>query len=137
MKKIILAFMLMFMSISTLSANSGYAFRHANPLPNLMRVAMGNADLLDLNKEQRKSLMAYAKSNRPKARALVKKILEQEKALMQEALTTDKGVDTMADKMLESRKNLIEMKSACRTFLKSVLTEKQYKQVISIYKSTK
>ena len=137
MKKIIVALMLMVMSISTVYASSGYAFRHANPLPNLMRVAMGNADLLDLSKEQRKSLMGYAKSNRPKARALVKQIIEQENALMKEALTTDKSVDAMADKMLENRKKLIKMKSACRTFLKSVLNEKQYKQVLSIYRSTK
>lgn len=136
MKKIIVAVMLMLMSVSTVYA-SGHGFRHANPLPNLMRIAIGNADLIALSQEQKKTLKAYAKTNRPKAKALVKQILEQEKAMMKEALTVDKEVSSMADKMLQARKNLIQMKSACRAFLKSVLNEKQYGEVINIYKSTR
>ena len=70
MKKIMITIMLLFMSFSTLDAINGpmnpNALKHANPMPNLMRIAVGNADLLGLNAEQMKSLQEWINTNKAK-----------------------------------------------------------------------
>ena len=44
MKKIILAITIILMSFSTVQASGGqHALKHANPMPNLMRIAIKNA----------------------------------------------------------------------------------------------
>jgi len=135
MKKIFTILTLMLISISTAYAGAGYALRHANPLPNLMRIAKGNAELLSINTKQMESLRSWESENKPKMMKMVKEVIAQEKMLREEALTTDKDVVKKAQKMLELRRKIIEMKTACRAHLRSVLSEKQYAQVISIYRS--
>ena len=135
MKNTLIVLVFVLMSISTVYAGSGYALKHANPLPNLMRIAMGNAELLNINAEQMASLRAWGSENKPKMMMMVNEVMSQEKMLREEALTTDKDVVKKAEKMLDTRRKIIEMKTACRAHLKAVLTEKQYSQVISIYRS--
>lgn len=135
MKKILLILTLLFMSISTVFAGQGFGLRHANPMPNLMRIAVGNAELLNISKEQLASLRAWEGKNKPKMMMMVKDVMNQEMMLREEALTTDKDVVKKAEKMLDTRKKIIEMKTACRAHLKSVLSEKQYSQVVGIYRS--
>ena len=136
MKKIIVAVMLMLMSVSSVYAGS-HALKHANPLPNLMRITLGNAELLNLDKGQVKALKTYAKANRPKVKELVKKVMAQEKMLLQESLGADKDVVKKSEAMFDTRREIIQMKTTCRAFLKNTLSEKQYAQVISIYKSVR
>lgn len=135
MKKILIILTLLLMSISTVYAGKGYGLRHANPMPNLMRIAVGNAELLNISKEQLAALRAWESENKPKMMMMVKDVMIQEKMLREEALTTDKDVVKKSEKMLDTRKKIIEMKTACRAHLKSVLNEKQYSQVIGIYRS--
>lgn len=140
MKKILILVTVALMSISTVYAGKGYGgkghgLRHANPLPNLMRVAMGNAELLNLSKKQMLALRAWGSENKPKMMMLVKQVLQQEMMLREEALTTDKNVVKKAEKMLDTRRKIIAMKTACRVRLKSILNKQQYAQVISIYRS--
>ena len=67
MKKIILAMAILFMSVSTLNAAGGqYALKHANPMPNLMRIAIKNADLLGVDAKQMTALKAWSETNKPK-----------------------------------------------------------------------
>jgi hypothetical protein len=125
----------MFMSASTAYAGAGFALRHANPMPNLMRIAMGNADILNLSEDQVKALKAWAVENRPKMAMMIKKVVSEEQMLREEALTTDVDVVKKAETMLETRRKIIEMKTKCRAHLKNTLSEKQYAQVIGIYRS--
>lgn len=137
MKKILIVIALVFMSLTTAYAGGNYALRHANPMPNLMRIAMGNAELLKITGEQMKGLHAWADENKPKMMMLVKQVVMQEKAIREEALTTDKDVMKKADEMLQTRRKIMQMKTACRATLRGILSEKQYAQVIGIYRSSR
>ncbi len=61
--------------------------------------------------------------------------MTEEKMLHEKALDTDVDTVKEAEVMLETRKNIIAMKTKCRTTLKGILTPKQYADVITIYKS--
>lgn len=135
MKKIMIILTVALISFSTAYADKGHGLRHANPLPNLMRVAMGNAELLHLSKAQMVALRAWRKENKPKMMMMVKQVLQQEMMLKEEALTMDKDVVKKAEKMLDTRRQIIVLKSACRVHLKKTLSKEQYAQVISIYRS--
>ena len=52
MKKMILALTLLLMSVPTLQASNQHALKHANPMPNLMRIAIKNANLLGVDKHK-------------------------------------------------------------------------------------
>ena len=134
MKKLLLITVIALMSLTNLYAN--YALKHANPMPNLVRYALGNAELLQLNKAQVQDIKAWSKQNKPEMRKLIKQVMTEEKMLMQESLTTDKNVVNKAQTMLDARKKIIEIKTLCRAHLKEVLTAKQYSQVVGIYRST-
>ena len=137
MKKILIVITLVLMSLTTAHAGANYALRHANPMPNLMRIVMGNAELLKITGEQMKGLHAWANENKPKMMMLVKQVVMQEKAIREEALTTDKDIMKKADEMLDTRRKIMQMKTACRTTLRTILSEKQYAQVIGIYRSSR
>jgi len=135
MKKVMIALMMVFMSASSVYAGASFALRHANPMPNLMRIAMGNAEILNLSEAQVKALKAWAVENRPKMGMMIKKVISEERMLREEALTTDVDVPKKAETMLQTRRKIIEMKTKCRAHLKKTLTDKQYTQVIGIYRS--
>jgi hypothetical protein len=139
MKKIMIAIMLLFISFSTLHAINGpmnpMALKHANPMPNLMRIAIGNADLLGINAEQMKSLQEWVNTNKAKMKQMVQKIMLEENLLLEEALTTDTDTMKKAESILETRKQIMEIKTKCRAHLRTVLTKEQYANVIKIYRS--
>jgi len=135
MKKILLALTILIMSISTLQANKA-ALAHANPMPNLMRIAVGNAELLNINEEQMKAIKTWIKTEKPKMKKLIMKVMEEEKMLMDKALNTDEDTVKLAETMLETRKQIIAKKTKCRVTLKGILTKEQYANVVKIYKST-
>jgi len=136
MKKIISMMTLIMLSLSTLSAMNP-ALKHANPMPNLMRIAIQNADMLGVDEKQMTALKAWSDTNKPKMMKMVKKVIEEEKMLLENALTTDNDSAKEAEVMLETRKKIIEMKAKCNANLKTILTPKQYKQVVMIYKSVR
>ncbi len=138
MKKLLLAITLVLMSLSTTHASGGkYALKHANPMPNLMRIAIKNADLLGVDAKQMVALKAWSDTNKPKIKMMVKKVMMEEKMLLENALTTDNDSVKEAEVMLETRKTIIAMKSRCNANLKTILTKKQYAQVVTIYRSVR
>ena len=136
MKKILVVITMTLMTLSNVYAGAGYGMRHANPLPNLVRIAMGNAELLQLSDKQVEEIRAWARTNRPTMMKLIQQVMNEERMLKEEALTTDKDVVKNAESMLDARREIIKLKTACRANLKKVLTEKQYAQVVGIYRST-
>ena len=136
MKKILIVLTVMTMSLSNVFAG-GHGLRHANSMPNLMRIAMGNAELLNLNKDQVMALKAWSSDKKPQMMMMIKKVMSEEYMLHEEALTGDVNVPKKAEVMLETRRKIIEMKSACREHLRNTLSKKQYSQVIGIYRSTR
>jgi hypothetical protein len=143
MKKIIIAITLILMSFTSLHAmNMGMgmnkqALKHANPMPNLMRIAIQNADLLGIDQKQMTALRAWSDTNKPKMKQMVQKVMHEEAMLLENALTTDNDSVKEAEVMLETRKKIIEMKARCNANLKTILTKKQYQQVVNIYRSVR
>lgn len=136
MKKMLIILIAVVISMTSAYAGGRYALKHANPLPNLMRIAMGNAELLNISSDQMKSLKAWGDEKRPQMMMLVKKVMEQEKMLREEALTTDTDLVRKAEEMLDARRKIIAMKTECRATMREILNAKQYAHVISIYRST-
>ena len=138
MKRILLVITLVLMSLSTAQAAGGkYALKHANPMPNLMRIAIKNADILGVDAKQMVALKAWSDTNKPKMKMMVQKVMSEEKMLLENALTTDNDSVKEAAVMLETRKEIIAMKARCKTNLKTILTEKQYADVVKIYRSVR
>lgn len=114
-----------------------YALKHANPLPNLMRVAKNNKDSLGLSKEQLKAMKAWASVKKPEMKAMVQKVMHLEKALAEEALTTDNDLTKKGEEILDVRREIMAMKNACRANLKTILSPSQYTQVVTLYKENR
>ena len=138
MKKIILVITLILMSLTTThAAGNKYALKHANPMPNLMRIAIKNADLLGVDAKQMVALKAWSDTNKPKMKMMVQKVMSEEKMLLEKALSSDADTAKEAEVMLETRKNIIMMKTNCNANLKTILTKNQYANVIKIYRSVR
>lgn len=134
MKKLFIITLVALFSLTSLHAN--YALKHANPMPNLVHYAIGNAELLGLNQKQTANIKAWSKSHKPKMQELVQLVMSEEKMLLEEALSSDKNLVEKSKKMLDTRKEIIRIKSACRANLKKILTKKQYVQLINLYRTT-
>lgn len=104
-------------------------------MPNLIRVVLANAELLNVNKDQLKEVKAWRKANKSTMMKMVQSLLKEEKALKESALTTGKNLQNMADSILKTRADIISMKIACRSNLKRILTPKQFEQLLTIYRS--
>ena len=129
---------LILMSLTTThAAGNQYALKHANPMPNLMRIAIKNADILGIDAKQMVALKAWSDTNKPQMKKMVQKVMSEEKMLLENALTTDNDSVKEATVMLETRKEIIAMKTKCKANLKIILTEKQYANVIKIYRSVR
>jgi len=114
-----------------------HGMHRVNPMPNLMRIAIGNAALLQITPEQLTQLNSWVDSKRPQMMQLVKEVMMTERMMRQEALGADADVLKMADKALGARKAIIEMKTACRAHLRKVLSKEQYANVLNIYQSVR
>lgn len=134
MKKLFILTVIALISFTSLHAN--YALKHANPMPNLVHYALGNAEILGITKKQISDIKFWAKDHKPQIQKLVKSVNEQERMLLEEALGADVNVVEKSKKMLETRAEIIQMKTACRASLKKILSKKQYEQLISIYRTT-
>ena len=137
MKKILVVLTIVLMAFSSLNANRNHALNHANPMPNLMRIALGNAELLDISKTQLQSLKEWGKTNKPVMKQMIKQVMEQERTLRRNSLNSDDNINKLTNDMLKTRKDIIIMKTKCRRNLKKILNAKQYKQVIGIYRSNR
>jgi len=136
MKKILILAIVAALSMTSLYANPNYALQHANPMPNLIRYTLGNAELLGLDTKQIQALKAWAKQNKPTMKKLIQHVMHQERMIMEEALGADTNTAKLAEDVLKTRQEIITLKTQCRTHLKSILSEKQYKDVVGIYRST-
>jgi Spy/CpxP family protein refolding chaperone len=143
MKKLLIVALLVLTSFVSVQAKEDgqkqheLAMKHANPMPNLMRVAMEHKKDLNLTKEQVAALKAWADENKPKMKELIKTVNQEERMLHKEALNDDNDVVGKAQKMLDARKEIIVLKTKCRENLKTILDEKQFKHLVKIYKDSR
>lgn len=141
MKKILLVLSMILLTLSSLDAKmptgQKYTLKHANPMPNLMRIVVGNAEILNVTPKQLVKIKIWMKASKPKIKAMINKVVTQEAILLESALTTDNDSAKEAKEMLDTRLQIITMKTKCRETLKSILTKEQYVSVIKIYRSVR
>ena len=135
MKKLFLLLSITILSLLPLSAQQNYGIKHSNPMPNLIRVVVANAELLNVNKSQMQEIKAWRKANKTTMKIMVQDVVREERALKESALSTGKNLQKMADSIIKNRANIISMKIACRANLQRILTPKQFEQLLNIYKS--
>lgn len=114
------------------------AMQHANPMPNLMMIVMKQGESLDLSDEQKAALKKWRTENNAKTQALAQKITDQDMALKAKSLegATAEEIEKLATEVLALRMQMIKGKTKCRDNMKTILNEKQYEKLISLYKET-
>ena len=110
--------------------------KHVSPMPNLMPIAIGNADLLDLSKEQTEALAKGRQERHDKVHGLANKIITDEKAITQAALEgkSKEDINKMSEAVMEKRLGIIDAKASCRDTMRKVLNEEQWNEVIKMAK---
>ena len=110
---------------------------HANPMPSLMRVIVKKGDTLNLDENQKLALKKWRTENKAIAGAKAKKVAKLESQLKNKALNgaSEKDLESLATEVLAIRMDIIKGKIACRDNMQKILNDKQYKQVISLYKA--
>ena len=111
------------------------AMKHANPLPNFMKVIKKHGDQLALTQEQSAALEAWRNENKKAVHDLANSVTSAEAALHDAAFTNAAQADLqdLMDKVLHLRLQLAQRKMRCRENMRTVLNEDQWKQVVSLY----
>ncbi|MDX1352951.1 MAG: hypothetical protein R3254_08060 [Thiomicrorhabdus sp.] len=109
---------------------------HASFMPNLMKHIMHTKGSLKLSKEQINTLKEYKKTHSPQVHKMVETLIEVEKQAKQMALDNypPEKVAGLAKMSLDIRSDIFHAKLKCRSFVKSVLSEEQYKKALTSYK---
>ncbi len=115
--------------------NMHQMMKHANPMPNLMKVVKQHGDMLELTDEQSKMLAAWRKANHEPMHAKVKELHDIEQAMFDASISgkTIEEIMVLASKAMELRKEIIAGKTACRDNMAAVLSKEQFAQVLSLY----
>ncbi len=112
------------------------AARHANPMPNLIKVVGENQEKLKLTEKQKKSLARWVDVNKPRMMKKIAAVGKLEKQLHDAALAGAPGrvLKQIAERLFAVRGSIIKQKLACRNNLARILTRKQMQQTIELYK---
>jgi hypothetical protein len=112
------------------------AMKHANPLPNLMKVVSKYGDQLDLSEQQNAALADWRKKNNKKTHALVKQVIASEKQLHTAALSnaSQSELQDLMDKVLGVRLQIAKTKISCRENMRKILSNDQWNKVVTLYR---
>lgn len=113
------------------------AMKHANPMPNLMRVLKTHPEALNLSDEQKAALKAWHKQSKPKMMELVEIVTELEKQLHDAALdgAPARVLQNISNMMLDARSAIIKLKFACHNRMAQVLGTEKMKKLVDLYKA--
>jgi 4-hydroxyphenylpyruvate dioxygenase-like putative hemolysin len=113
------------------------AVKHANPLPNFMRVIQQHKNELDLSEEQNQDVETWIGKHRPTIKELVLSIREGEKALAKAALdgATKEDMMKQLEGLLEKRREIASIKMDCRDKMRELLGEDKWQQIVELYKN--
>lgn len=113
----------------------GTMMRHANPMPNLMKVVKKHADKLNLSEEQDKALADWRARHHDAMHARAAQVAEMEKALRDAAMAGRPKAELMVmnARILNVREQIVSTKADCRDNLRRVLAPEQYDRVLTIY----
>jgi hypothetical protein len=109
---------------------------HVSPMPNLMPVAVSNADVLKLSEEQTKALAEGRSERLARVENLASGIINEERKIHQAALDgkSSDQINSMSTSLVRKRLTLIEAKVSCRDVVREVLNENQWTELLALYK---
>jgi len=110
--------------------------KHVNPMPNFILVYKKMGDKLNLTDEQKAKLDAGIKERGPKIAELTKLVMQIEKDIKEAALNDDSidKIDQLANNLMQERLAIIKGKTFCRESAKEVLDEKQFGNMVKLYR---
>ena len=116
-------------------SDKGMAMKHANPMPNLMKVAMMYGDELNLNAEQKTAMIEWSSKAGPIMGALVKDVIKAERSLHSAALSnaSQAELQDLMDRVLSFRLQVAKGKIRCRENMRKVLDDRQWDKMVSLY----
>jgi len=106
------------------------------PLPVFMPIIMKNSEQLGLSQRQKEEFAQWRTESMGPAMMLANSIIEGDKAIKEAALS-EKGsmeIQEMIKHVLEQRSELANKTLLCRENSRRILSEKQWSQVISLYR---
>lgn len=111
--------------------------KHANPLPNLMKVVKKFGGQLNLDAQQQSNLARWRDQNGSIVKSLVKEVMVAEKKLHDAAFSnaSQHDLQDLMDKVLSLRLQVAKRKIRCRENMKKVLNEQQWNKVVSLYQN--
>ena len=111
--------------------------QHVNPMPNLLAVYKKMSDKLDLSDDQKSKLDAGIKVRSPKIKELYGDVKSLEKELHEITLKGEplNKIDQVSDRLMQARLAIIEGKTDCRESIKKVLSDKQFQQLVKLYRA--
>jgi hypothetical protein len=115
----------------------GQAMRHANPMPNLMKIVKKHGDELGLNDAQKAELTRWHQMNADNMHASFAKVGEMEEALNAAAMAGRPKAElmVMSSRIMQLRTGIISTKIDCRDNMRRVLSPEQYAQVLDLYEA--
>jgi hypothetical protein len=115
----------------------GQAMRHANPMPNLMKVVKKHGDELNLSEAQQAELTRWHDHNAQHMHANFAKVGEMEKELNAAALAGRPKAElmVMASRIMNLRTDIISVKTDCRDNMRRVLSAEQYAKLLELYQA--
>lgn len=107
------------------------------PMPNLMRVIVQNADLLELDEQQMTAFEAWRNANHDKVQARMDKIQDIRKKMQHEVLRGANlaRINSHLSRMDRLRAEIVAAKLACRNMVARVLSGDQWKKLVELYES--
>jgi len=109
--------------------------RHANPMPNLMKVIKKEGDQLNLTAEQAKALETWRERHGEPMHAKAAELKKMEQALNQAAMEGRPKAElmNMASRIMNERMNIVSTKTDCRDNMRRILSAEQYNKVLALY----
>jgi hypothetical protein len=115
----------------------GQAMRHANPMPNLMKIVKKHGDELNLSEAQKAELTRWHDQNAENMHANFAKVGEMEQALNAAAIAGRPKAElmVMASRIMNLRTDIISVKIDCRDNMRRVLSAEQYAKLLELYEA--
>ena len=141
MKKIISTlFLSLILSSPVLYADKAEFMRnmvYVNPVPNYVAVIMPNADKLALSDKQKSAVKEWNNKHGKQMAAMVKSVIDGEAQIKTASMDGASIVDikTMAQKLMDTRLQIITGKTTCRDYVMEVLSDEQWTRLTDIIKS--
>ena len=109
--------------------------KHANPMPNLMRVVVRHERMLGLSEGQKLALADWRMNNHDRIHVKVRQLHDLERTMYRASMQGKSKAEIMAmtSRAMQLRTDIIAGKIACRDYMRNVLSPDQYAKVLAMY----